>query len=300
MNKRYRLPFVLVVVFVAAVFSVSAQDFEKIQLETIEMADGVSMLAGGGGNIGVFFGEDGVLLVDTQFGELHEKVMAAVSKLSNRPIRFVINTNWHYDHAMGNEAMAKAGAVIIAHEKTRQRMMVEQVHPSLDMTIPPYPKEALPVTTFNDALTIHFNGQEIQLTHIANAHSDADIVIHFREANVIHTGDLVFAKGFPFIDVPHGGTVNGMIAAADRLLEMIDEETKIIPGHGPPSTRRDLREYRDMLVAVRDRVVRLIEAGRNLGEIQATKPTSDWDWNQGMSGDQFLGCVYRDLSRPSR
>jgi glyoxylase-like metal-dependent hydrolase (beta-lactamase superfamily II) len=287
---------------VAVVPLVPAQDFDQIQLQSIQVADNIFMVAGGGGNIGVCFGDDDVLLVDTQFGELHEKVIAEVSKLSDGPIRYVVNTHWHYDHVGGNERIAEAGAVIVAHEKTRQRMMVEQVHPSLQVTIPPYPPQALPVTTFNDSLRLHVNGEDIHLTHIANAHSDADVIIYFTNADVIHTGDLVFARGFPFIDVPHDGSVEGMIAAANRLLEMIHPETKIIPGHGPLATPSDLREYRDMLVAVRDRVAGLIEEGKTLEEIQAAEPTAEFNdgWDQGMSSEQFVDCVYRSLSGPPR
>lgn len=293
--RRFFLAFVLVVF---SVFS-AAQDFSKVEIQTIKVADGVYMLVGAGGNIGVSVGEDGILMIDTQFAELIEKIKSAIAEISRGEIRYVLNTNWHYDHAYGNEPLGKSGALIIAHENTRMRMMSEQNYPDFDMKMPALPKAALPVLTFTDSLTLHFNGEEIQVIHIEKAHSDADIVIYFRKANVIHTGDLYFTVLYPFIDVSHGGSIDGMIAAAERIISMIDENTKIIPGHGPLSNREELKTYRDMLVTIRDRIKKQIKEGKTLEEILASKPTADFDKEQSRATppEMFVKIVYNDLVR---
>jgi glyoxylase-like metal-dependent hydrolase (beta-lactamase superfamily II) len=257
------------------------------------------MITGAGGNIGVSAGEDGILLVDDQFAELYDKIKEAISKIQSGPIRFVLNTNWHYDHVLGNEPLGKAGALIIAHEITRKRMAVEQYISFFDLRTPASPEAALPVMTFTDSITLHLNDEEIHAFHIKNAHSDADIAILFRKANVIHTGDLYFSGGYPFIDVPHGGSTDGMIAAADIILEMIDENTKVIPGHGPLSNREELQGYRDMLATVKERIFQHIKEGKTLEEIIAAKPTADLDkkWSEQMSPEAIVKIVYNDLSK---
>ena len=286
-------------VFVLLAFSTfsAAQDFSKVQIQTVKVADGIYMLVGSGGNIGVSAGEDGVLLIDTQFAELMEKIKTAIAEINRGPIRIVLNTNWHYDHAYGNEPLGKSGALIMAHENTRMRMTSEQYFPDFDMKIPPFPEAALPVLTFTDSLTLHFNGDEIQVIHIEKAHSDADILIYFRKANVIHTGDLYFTVLYPFIDVSHGGSIDGMIAAAERIISMIDENTKIIPGHGPLSNREELKKYRDMLVTIRDRIKKQIKEGKTLEEVIASKPTADFDKEQSRAipPEMFVKIVYNDL-----
>ncbi len=297
-SKSFRcfvLGFALAII---STFSI-AQDFEKIQIQRIKVADGIYMLQGGGGNIGVSAGEDGILLIDTQFAELMEKIRSAIAEVSSGPIRIVLNTNWHYDHTYGNEPLGKSGALIMAHENSRMRMTSEQYFSDFNQNIPAFPEAALPVVTFKDSLTLHFNGDEIQVFHLANAHSDADIVIYFRKANVIHTGDIYFSVLYPFIDVSHGGSINGMIAAAEKIIGMIDENTKIIPGHGALSDREGLMKYRDMLVTLRDRVKSQIEEGKTLEEVLASKPTADFDKTQAraMPPDVFVRIIYNDLAK---
>lgn len=286
---------VAIVIFVSSF----AQDFEKVQIKTTKVSDGVYMLTGSGGNIGVSAGNDGVLLVDDQFAELTEKIRAAIAKINGGPIRFVLNTNWHYDHVGGNRPLAEAGCIIIAHDNSRKLMMAEQYHPFFDMRIPPYPEAALPKVTFTESITFHFNGDEIHAFHIENAHSDADIVIYFRKANVIHTGDILFVGGYPFIDIPHGGSIDGMIAAVDRLLGLINDNTKVIPGHGALSDSKGLQEYMEMLVTVKERVELQIKEGKTLEEIIASKPTSDFDKgrNNWMPSEGFVKIVYNDISK---
>lgn len=301
MSNRLKslLSFLVLLILLTPFSAPSAQEFDKVQIKTIKATDQVYMLMGPGGNIGVSVGKDGVLLVDDQFAELHEKIKTAISKIHSGPIRFVLNTNWHYDHVKGNEPLGKAGAVIIAHENSRKRMAAEQYHPFFDLKIPPYPEAALPVITFSDSITLYLNDEEIYVFHIKNAHSDADIAILFRKANVMHTGDLYFSAGYPFIDVPHGGCIDGTIAAADTILEMIDENTKVIPGHGPLSNREGLKNYRHMLATIRDRVMQQIKEGKTLEEIIASKPTSEFDedWAEAMPPEAIVKIIYNDLSK---
>lgn len=278
-----------------------AQDFDKTQIQSVKVSEGIYLLHGAGGNIGVSAGANGVLLIDSQFGELHEKIKAAVAEFSGGPVRFVLNTNGHFDHALGNELFGKAGAVIVAHENARKRMMTEQVHDVVDSKTPAYPAAALPEVTFAESLALHFNGEDIQAIHVPHAHSDSDAFYCFRRANVIHTGDLFFSGGYPYIDIGNGGSINGMIAAADKILGVSDQNTKIMPGHGHLSDRKRLQGYRTMLATVRDRVAKMIKEGKNREDIVASKPTADldedWKAGLGMPADMFVTLVYKDLSR---
>lgn len=297
-SKRLRHSVFILVLVTISTFSI-AQDFEKVQIQTIKVADGVYMLRGAGGNIGISAGEDGILMIDTQFAELMEKIKSAIAEINRGPIRIVLNTHWHYDHTYGNESLAKSGALIMAHENTRMRMKSEQTFPDFDMDIPVFPKAALPLVTFYDSLTLHFNGEEIQVIHIENAHSDGDIVIFFRKANVMQTGDIYFSVLYPFIDVSHGGSIDGVIAAADKILGIVDENTKIIPGHGPLSNREGLKKYRDMLITLRDRIQSQIEEGKTLEEVIASNPTADFDKikAQSVPPEMFVKIVYNDLAK---
>jgi cyclase len=275
------------------------QDLSQVQIGTVKVAENIYMLTGAGGNIGVSTGTDGILLIDSQFSQLADKIKAALARLSSAPVRLLLNTNWHYDHVMGNEWLAKAGAVIIAHEETRTEMLKEQEFPEFGSKFPPYPEMALPKITLRDTLTIYFNGEEIAATHFASAHSDADLAFYFRKANVMHTGDLFFPAGYPFIDVSHGGSIDGMIAAGDKLLGMTDANTKFICGHGPQSSREGLLKFRDMLAAVRDRIARLVKEGKSLDQVLASKPTAEFDkpGEEGVPPEMFVKIVYGELSK---
>jgi glyoxylase-like metal-dependent hydrolase (beta-lactamase superfamily II) len=272
-------------------------DFSKIPIATEKLGDSIYMLTGAGGNIGVSVGVDGILIIDSQFPQVHDKIAAALAAISSGPVRYLFNTNWHYDHVSGNELFAKKGAVIVSHETARERMDKEQIHKDLDITIPPYPASALPVLTIADSLTLYFNNEVLQVLHIPNAHSDADLLFRFQKANVIHSGDLLFSTMYPYIDVPHGGSINGMIAAADEILRMCDADTRLIPGHGPAMKRDDVTAFRDMLVLVRDRVAVLIKEGKSDKEILAAKPTADLDalWQKGIPAELLVQLVYDSL-----
>jgi len=274
------------------------QDFSGVEIKVVPVAGGISMLEGQGGNLGVSVGEDGVFLIDDQYAPLTDKILAAIKGLSDRPIRFVLNTHWHGDHTGGNENLGKAGTLIVAHDNVRVRMSTEQFIKAFNSTVPKSPKDALPVVTFNDTVTFHLNGEEIHAFHVPPAHTDGDSVVHFRNADVVHTGDLFFNGLYPFIDVSSGGSVDGVIAAVEKILAMTGEGTKLIPGHGPLGTRADLIAYRDMLQSIRASVAALVAAGKNLEEVKAAGPTAAFDekWGQGfLSPDNFLAIVYTSL-----
>jgi glyoxylase-like metal-dependent hydrolase (beta-lactamase superfamily II) len=251
-----RAQFSLLAIFALLAATAYAQDasFDDVRIETVPVAPGVAMLVGRGGNIGVSTGADGVFLIDDQFAPLTPKILAAVAKLSEAPVRFLLNTHWHGDHTGGNENVAGQGAVLVAHDHVRERMSREQVMKALDRTVPASPPAALPVVTFGADLTLHWNGDAIHAIHVPNAHTDGDAIVHFTRANVLHMGDTYFAGRFPFIDVDSGGSIDGVIAAVDRGLALADAATKIIPGHGALSNRAELAAYRAMLATVRERV----------------------------------------------
>jgi glyoxylase-like metal-dependent hydrolase (beta-lactamase superfamily II) len=278
----------------------AAQDPHQIQVETIPLRANVTMLATKvGGNLAVCAGADGVLLVDAEYEQLTEKVKAAIAEISDRPVEYVFNTHWHFDHVGGNESFAASGSRIIAHENVRKRMAAGQLITIIDAEVPASPEEALPVITYTDRITFHLNGEVITATHIPNAHTDGDAIVHFANANVVHTGDIVFNRGYPFIDLSSGGSIDGMINAVERILELCNDETKIIPGHGPLSHKGELEGYGAMLREFRDIIAREIAAGRTLEEIQAAKPTASLDekWGSGaFPPDTFTEIVYRSLT----
>jgi len=275
-----------------------AERYKDTKIETIEVADGIYMLKGEGGNIGVSVGEDGVFMVDDQFAPLTDRITAAVAELSEQPIRFVINTHWHFDHTGGNENLGTEGIVIVAHDNVRERMSTDSFIQAFNMAVPAAPKAALPVITFNDTVTFHLNGQEIVVVHQESAHTDGDSIVYFKTANVIHMGDTFFNGLYPFIDSSSGGNVNGVIHAAEHVLSLSDAQTKIIPGHGPLADKAALEKYRDMLVTVRDRMQSLIDEGKTLEEIVAMKPNADLDESWGASflnPEAFLGVLYSTM-----
>jgi len=276
------------------------QDFSKVEITAQKLADGIWMLQGAGGNLGVSAGEDGVFLIDDQYAPLTEKIRAAIAKISDKPVRFVLNTHWHGDHTGGNENLGKAGVLIVAHDNVRKRLSTDQFIEAFKQDVPASPKEALPVVTFNDTVTFHMNGQTLHAFHVPPAHTDGDSVVWFKEADVVHTGDLFFNGFYPFIDVGSGGSVDGMIAAADRILGMIGENTQLIPGHGPAGRRKDLVAFRDMLQGVRDAVAPLVAAGKSLDEVQAAKPLAPFDetWGKGfLNSEAFTAIVYASLKK---
>lgn len=275
--------------------------FDNVEIKTVDVTDGIWMLVGAGGNIGVSSGEDGVFLVDDQYAPLTEKIKAAVSDIADdAAIRFVLNTHWHGDHTGGNENLGSEGVLIVAHDNVRERMSTKQFIEALEASVEPSPKAALPVVTFAEAVTFHLNGDTIHAHHTGPAHTDGDSIVHFEKANVVHMGDIYFNGMYPFIDVSSGGSVNGVIKAVSHVIEESDANTKIIPGHGPLSNRAELTVYRDMLEDVRDAVAALIAKGHSRAEILEAKPSAAYDekWGGGFRNpDAFVGSVYDTLTR---
>ena len=281
--------------------SVAAQGrFDDVQIKTVKVSENVYMLVGSGGNIGLSIGEDGAFMIDDQFAPLTDKILAAVRTLTDQPVRFLVNTHWHGDHTGGNENLGKAGAIIVAHENVRKSMSIEHFMEAFNRSVPASPEAALPVVTFTDAMTFHWNGDDAHVFHVEPAHTDGDSIIHFRHANVLHTGDTFFNGMYPYIDVSSGGSIDGMIAAADTALKLCNDQTKIIPGHGELADADDLRAYRQVLQAVRDRVRSLVDAGKTREEVIAAKPSAnfDSDWGGGfMKPDVWIGIVYDGMTK---
>ena len=286
----------LLTVWIGALPAVGgAQDFDDVQIEVVDIAGGIHMLLGSGGNIGVSAGADGVFLVDDQFAPLTDKIRAAVRGITDGPLRFVLNTHWHGDHTGGNENLGKAGVLIVAHENVRERMSVDQFMEAFNRTVPAAPEKALPVVTFTDAVTFYLNGDEIRAFHVPAAHTDGDALVHFRRANVVHMGDTFFNGRYPFVDLASGGSVGGVVDVAELALAIIDGETKVIPGHGPLGDKASLRAYRDMIVAVRSRVSRAVDQGQSIEQVLASKPTADFDGEWRGNAERFVRIVYDDL-----
>ncbi|MCC7292496.1 MAG: MBL fold metallo-hydrolase [Phycisphaerales bacterium] len=292
--------FAAAVCLVASFAAARAQDAQPVEINTVPVAGNVSMLVGQGGNIGVCVGEDGVFLIDDQFAPLTEKIKAAVAKLSPKPVKFLVNTHWHFDHTGGNENFGKAGAIIVAHENVRRSMSKDQFIEAFNANVPAAPPVALPIVTFTETVTFHFNGDDIRVFHVAPAHTDGDSVIHFARANVYHMGDTYFNGMYPFIDTARGGSLGGMIAAVDLVLKEASPDAKFIPGHGEMSGVAELRAYRQMLVEARDAISPLVKAGKSKEEIVAAHPTKALDekWGKGiLQPDAWVGIVVDGMKR---
>lgn len=291
--------FIIISCFIAT-SAFAQQDFSKIQIETIPVAKGVYILAGSGGNIGLSVGQDGVFLIDDQYAPLTDRILKAISAVTDKPVRFLVNTHWHYDHTGGNENIGKGGTIIVAHDNVRKRLAKGQFMKAFNANIPPSPPKALPVITFAVSVTFHWNDETLEVLHPKSAHTDGDAVIYFKTTNVVHVGDLFFNGIYPFIDAESGGSMEGVIAGVDEVLDRIDENTKVIPGHGPLGNKSDLKAYRDMLVTVHERMIKLIKEGKNIDEIVAAKPTADYDakWGGGfLNPDRWVQIVYSAMQK---
>ncbi len=271
--------------------ALAAQDFDTVEISATQVTPSIYMLQGSGGNVGVSIGDDGTLIVDDQFAPLTDKILAAIAELTDEPVEYVVNTHFHYDHTDGNENFGGMGAAIVAHENARVRMTTDQfvrVRPQ-----PAYSPEGLPEITFDQSVRLHFNGQTIDILHLGNAHTDGDAVIYFREANVMHTGDVFVRYGLPFIDVGNGGSINGMIRFVDAITHVIDQDTAVIPGHGAVASRQDVVEYAVMLRTIRDRVQDAIDQGRSLQQILQSNPTQGFGPGDA---EEFVTNVYNGLA----
>ncbi|MEJ0086638.1 MAG: MBL fold metallo-hydrolase [Pseudomonadota bacterium] len=267
-----------------------------VKIETVSVAPGIYMLVGRGGNVGLTVGADGAAIIDDQFADMVPKIRAAVALLSEQPVKFVINTHLHGDHTGGNDAFGKSGAVIIAQDNVRKRLSTPQVNAASNTTTEARAREALPVVTFADSATLHFNDDDLEFTHLPNAHTETDIAVRFRKANVVHMGDI-FTGGFPFIDGSNGGTFDGFIRAHETVLATVDDATKIIRGHGPLGNKAELQAYHDMLVVVRDRVAKLVKAGKTQEQVVEARPTKEFEEKYGganFNAAQWIGRAYVD------
>ena len=272
---------------------------QDVKIETVSLAPGIYMLIGRGGNIGLTVGRDGAAIIDDQFADMVPKIRAAVALLTEQPVKFVINTHLHGDHTGGNDAFGAAGAVIIAHDNVRKRLGTDQVNPTTNQPIPARAREALPVVTFADSATLHYNDETLEFTHLPNAHTETDIIIRFRAANIVHMGDL-FVGGFPFIDGNSGGTFDGLIRAHETVLANIDDNTRVIRGHGPLGNKVELQAYHDMLVVVRDRIAKLVKSGKTQEQVVAARPTKEFEEKYAgtnFNAEQWIGRAYVDQKR---
>jgi len=254
MLERYRLLLILITILPYGPIAVAE---DAVPIETVTVAPGIYMLLGNGGNVAVSAGDDGTFVIDDQYAAQYDVIRHAVAALSADPVKFLINTHWHSDHTGSNERMSNAGAIIVAHENVRQRLSTDQVIEFFNAERPASPAAALPVVTFSKDITFHFNGDKVHIFHVLNAHTDGDAVVHFKKANVIHTGDVFFHGRYPFIDTGTDGSISGTITAVERILEITDAETRIIPGHGALTDKQGLEEYRDMLQATHKSIAQL-------------------------------------------
>jgi len=290
---------------VAAATSAGAQqnnDPSKVKLAVSRVAPSISVIEGvegfAGGNVGVSIGPDGVFIIDDELEMMSPKLQAELGKLSKQPVRFVINTHWHGDHSGGNATFGAAGAVILAHDSVRQRLSAAELDKAKTQVVAK-PGAGLPVVTFAQDVTLHLNGDTVHVFHVPPAHTDGDVVVHFTKANVVHTGDLFLSRGYPFVDLNSGGNFEGFIGAADKIIAVSNESTRVIPGHGAVVGRKEVQAWRDVLAQVRERVSKLIRDGKTLEQAIAAKPTADLDAQVGanfITPDRIVESAYKSLT----
>ncbi len=272
--------------------------FGKVPIESAKLSENLTLLRGPGGNVVVLSGKDGKLLVDTFTQLAWDRFKKTLDEISNAPVKLAIDSHWHWDHTDNNANVRGAGATLIAHENTLKRLKETHDLDVIGLHFDPSPENALPQRTFKESYQMNFSGEHVALGYIAPAHTDSDIYIHFQKANVLHMGDVFFNGIYCYIDKETNGSIGGMIAGATKMLAMVDNETKIVPGHGPLGNKADLRKFRDMLVTARARVQKLKSSGKSLEEAVAAKPFADLDpvWGNGvLSSDSFVHVVYTTL-----
>jgi glyoxylase-like metal-dependent hydrolase (beta-lactamase superfamily II) len=267
----------------------------EVEITAVPVATQIYMLSGEGGNIGLFIGDDGTFLIDDQFAPLTDKIVAAIKSVGGDFPKFLINTHYHGDHTGGNENLGKGGTLIFSHDNVRDRLSTGSFIAAFDMKREAIPQEGLPVVTFSEDISFHLNGDSLSAIHVPHAHTDGDSFIYFKKANVIHAGDIFFNGFYPFIDVTHGGSLKGMIKAADKILSLADDKTKIIPGHGPMGDKAKLAGYRQMLRTAYERLRKLKAEGKTAQEAVAAKPLADLEgtWGDGIfNSDRWIEIIY--------
>jgi len=275
-------------------------DFSKVQIKVTKVAGSIYMLEGSGGNIGASVGDDGIVIVDDQYAPLADKIQAALKSVTDKPIRFIINTHYHGDHTGGNAIFQKQ-APVIAHDNVRKRL--EQSGSagnlgSISREVKPQPKEALPILTFDHDMTVHLNGEDIRALHFPSGHTDGDSIIFFPKSNVVHMGDDFVRYGFPFIDLSSGGSVEGMIAAMEEVIPKLPADVKVIPGHGAVSSLDDVRDYLKMLKETRAAVEKGVTAGMTLDQLKQENVLEAWKKWSGdfINSDAWVETLYNDLA----
>jgi cyclase len=274
-------------------------DFSKVEIKTTDLGDGMYMLEGQGGNITVAVAKDGIIMVDSQYAPLHDKIKAAIAAISNLPIKYVINTHFHGDHVGGNESFSRDGAIVIAEVNVKNRLATGTTNGLTGVKTPPATPAALPSKTYTGHFQIRLRGRVADLKHIENAHTDGDTYVWFKTANVLSTGDTFTQGRYPNIDFANGGNIKGMIAATDAYLKLANAKTRIVPGHGPLGDKTALSEYRTMLVTARDRMAKLVKDGKTEDEVVAAKPFADLDakWAPTeLASKNFIRVVYHSLA----
>jgi glyoxylase-like metal-dependent hydrolase (beta-lactamase superfamily II) len=296
----------IVLSLVLAVFDAGAQqanpgpqppDFSKVDIKVNDLGHRTYMLEGQGGNITVAVADEGIFMVDSQFAPLHDKIKAAIATVTDKPVRYLIDTHFHLDHTGGSAAFAAEGATVVAQENVRKRLG-SGTQGMNGNHMPPVAQSGLPTKVYGDELTLKLKGRTAELRHLPAAHTDGDTYVYFADANVLATGDLVSIGRYPNIDVVNGGNLNGMIAAANALLERVNDKTRIVPGHGPLAGKSDLLAYRDMLQSARTRMEKLIREGTSEDDVLAAKPFADFDAKFGandQASQNFIRAVYRSL-----
>ena len=287
----------LIASFAASPVALAQDPWDEVELTTEKVGEGLHVIYGRGGNLLVSIGEDGTFLIDDQFAPLTDRILEVIRGLGgDGDVRFVVNTHFHGDHTGGNENLAKRGTTVVAHHNVRARMMTETPNEMTGSLREPAPGGNLPMLTFARDVTFHLNGDQVDVFHLRNAHTDGDAVIHFRNANVIHTGDIFFHGAYPFIDTGAGGRLSGVLAAVDLILERANDETILVPGHGLIGTPDQFRKYRDRLTTISGRIASLMDDGLTADEIVAAKPTAEWDETFGahfMSPERFVRVMVR-------
>ena len=290
--------FFILIYFVGLTSHLIAQGMEDVKISVVRVTDNIYMLKGRGGNIGVITGDNGTLIVDDQFGELTEKIKQAIKTITDNPVKFVVNTHLHGDHLGGNENFANGGSIIIAHENVRKRISTEQFNKLMNTSTPPLAKAAWPVITFNTDIQFYIGDEVVHVIKTSNAHTDGDGIIYFKKANVVHTGDTFVTYGFPYIDVPSGGTFLGLIQASEILLKNIDGQTKIIPGHGEVCSKKDVELFINRLKEIRDIVKSGIKAGKDASKLINENVLSKFEkeWGNGfIKAKDFISTIYPEL-----
>jgi cyclase len=292
--------FAVVALLAFGALAAAQDDFSKVEIKATKVSGNIYMLEGAGGNIGVSVGEDGILIVDDEFAPLAEKIRAALKNMGEGKLRFILNTHWHGDHTGGNAPLGR-DAPIIAHDNVRKRLSTEQRLEFFKQTVPASPKEALPVITFDQSLSVHFNGEEIRVIHFPHGHTDGDSVIFFTKSNVVHMGDDFFAGRFPFVDLDSGGSVQGLLKNISDIIPKLPDGAKLIPGHGPISTIDDLKAYHRMLMDTTEVVRKKMAAKETLDQIKKEGLPAEWkSWGEGfIKTDQWIELVYRSLQTTS-